>query len=127
MSDDEVESEWQDPERDIAQANALRDQARKGGLRFDVFLPPGLAEWVLESVARGAFRDPSEAVFVMLGEQRDLEPHADLRQEILRRSLHAALEDLGPSLSAEEVEEEIRKLAGPREEPAVWIKADYAS
>ena len=127
MSDDEVESDWQDPERDIAQANALRDQARKGGLRFEVFLPPGLAEWVLGFVARGVFADPSEAVFVMLGEQRDLEPHADLRQEILKRSLQTALEDLGPNLSAEEVEEEIRKLGGSREEPAVWIKADYVS
>ena len=38
---------------------------------------------------QGVFVDPSEAVFVMLGEQKDLEPHDDLRREILRRSLEA--------------------------------------
>ena len=76
-----------DRARDIAQAMALQEQARKGGLRFEVFLPPGLAEWVLDFVERGVFVDPSEAVFVILGEHRDLEPHDDLRTEILKRSL----------------------------------------
>jgi len=42
-----------DRARDIAQAMALQEQARKGGLRFEVFLPPGLAEWVLDFVERG--------------------------------------------------------------------------
>ena len=68
-----------------AQARALREQARKGGLRFDAYLPPSLAEWLLELIERGIFADPSEAVFVILGEHRDLEPHADLRREALKR------------------------------------------
>jgi hypothetical protein len=42
------------------------------------------------------FSDPGEAVFVMLGEDRDLEPHADLREELLRRTLQAAMEDPRP-------------------------------
>jgi hypothetical protein len=64
-----------------AQAKALREQARLGGLRFKAYLPPTIADWLLGHVERGTFRDPSEAVFVMLGEQQGLEPHADLRRE----------------------------------------------
>jgi antitoxin ParD1/3/4 len=83
MTEEEEEGQdWRTPEereRDIAQARALREQASKGGLRFEVFLPSGLAEWVLDFVERGVFTDPSEAVFVILGEHQELEPHADLR------------------------------------------------
>ena len=84
IDDTDMQGDWRTPAdraRDIAQAKALREQACKGGLRFEVFLPPGLAEWVLDFVERGVFVDPSEAVFVILGEHRDLEPHGDLRTE----------------------------------------------
>src|SRR6266853_4439904 len=70
----------------IAQARALREQAGKGGLRFEAYLPPGLAEWLLDLIERGVFADPSEAVFVLLSQHHDLESHADLRTELLRRS-----------------------------------------
>jgi hypothetical protein len=66
VSGDEPLADWRTPEdreRDIAQAKALREQASEGGLRFEVFLPPGLAEWILDLVALGVFVDPSEAVF----------------------------------------------------------------
>jgi hypothetical protein len=123
------QNDWRTAEQraeDIAQAKALREQARKGGLRFEVFLPSGLAEWVLDFVERGVFVDPSEAVFVMLGEQKDLNPHSDLRKEILRRSLEASINDPSPRLSLEEVEEKMRKrFAEPRPEPAVWQKNSY--
>ena len=66
-----------------AQARALREQARKGGLRFEAYLPPGLADWLLDLIERGVFADPSDAVFIILGEHRDLEPHSDLRLEVL--------------------------------------------
>ena len=106
---------------DIAQARTLREQAQKGGLRFEAYLPPSLAEWLLDFVERSVFVDPSEAVFVILGEHRDLEPHADLREEILRRSLEAARNDHRPSISAEEVKARMdRKRTEPRTEPAVW-------
>ena len=122
--------DWRTPEdraRDIAQAKALREQASKGGLRFEVFLPSGLAEWILDYIARGAFVDPSEAVFVMLGEQQDLDPHDDLREEILKRSLQASLDDPSPTLSHEEGMERMRKRREqPRPEPAVWIKTKYS-
>jgi antitoxin ParD1/3/4 len=112
--------------RDIAQARALKEQARKGGLRFEAYLPSGLAEWVLDFVERGVFVDPSEAVFVIFGEHKDLEPHADLRQEALKRSIQAAIDDPRPSIPYEEVKERMEKLSSePRPEPAIWRKQLY--
>jgi antitoxin ParD1/3/4 len=72
------------------EAIALREQAKEGGLRFSVYLPPGLADWLLGLVENGTFLDPSEAAFVMLQEQQELEPHQDLRQELLSRMLQTA-------------------------------------
>ena len=119
----EASSDWrtaEDRASDIAQAKALREQASQGGLRFEVYLPSSLAEWLLDFVERGVFTDPSEAVFVILGEHQELEPHADLREEILRRSLEASMNDPRPSIPAEEAMGRIaRKLAEPRREPAV--------
>jgi antitoxin ParD1/3/4 len=131
MTDDsDVQADWRtsaDRARDIAQAKALREQARKGGLRFEVFLPSGLAEWVLDFVERGVFVDPSEAVFVILGEHQDLEPHDDLRTEILKRSLDASINDPRPSITHEELQERMRKRATAlRPEPAVWRKNTYS-
>jgi hypothetical protein len=127
---DEPLSDWRTPEdraRDIAQAKALREQASKGGLRFEVFLPSGLAEWILDFVARGVFVDPSQAVSVILGEHQDLEPHADLRQEVLKRSIQASLDDPRPGLSLEEHKENVRKLLKePRPESAVWVTTKYS-
>ncbi len=112
---------------DVAQAKALREQAAKGGLRFEVYLPSSLAEWVLDFVERGVFTDPDEAVFVILGEHKDLEPHADLRQECLRRTLEAARNDPRPSISAEELDARMkRKKSEPRPEPAIWQQRKLA-
>ena len=107
----------------IAQARALREQAGKGGLRFEAYLPPDLAEWLLDLIERGVFSDPSEAVFVILGEHREIEPHADLREELLRRTVQAAIDDPRPSLSGNEVETQLRELADtPLPEAAIWRK-----
>jgi antitoxin ParD1/3/4 len=106
-----------------AQAVALQAQARAGGLRFEAYLPPELATWILDKVARGVFADPSEAVFVLLGEQRDLEPHVDLRQESMRRSLQAAMDDPRPGTPADAFLERLRqKMEAPRPAPAVWAR-----
>jgi len=108
--------------KNIAQAKALKEKAQKGGLRFEAYLPPGLAEWLLELIERGVFVDPSEAVFVILGEHRDLEPHADLRRELLKRTLQASMDD--PSIPREEAMERLRKMMeAPRREPAEWRRA----
>jgi antitoxin ParD1/3/4 len=108
----------------IAQARTLKPRALAGGLRFEAYLPPSLAGWLLDLIARGEFADPSEAVFVILGEHRDLEPHADLREELLRRTVQAAIDDPRPSLSADEVEQQFRELsAAPAPEAALWRTA----
>src|SRR6266851_5814955 len=108
----------------IAQAKALQEKAQKAGLRFEAYLPPDLAEWLLGLIERGVFADPSEAVFVIFGEHRDLEPHADLRRELLSRLSQAAMDDPRPSLSGDEVEKRLRELVDtPRPEAAVWRKA----
>jgi antitoxin ParD1/3/4 len=108
-------------EKCAAQAKALRKQAAEGGLRFEAYLPPQLAEWLLERIEKGVFLNPSEAVFVLLGEHEELEPHIDLRQELLRRRLNAAIDDPRPRIPAQQVFDELRaKLAAPPSEPAVW-------
>jgi antitoxin ParD1/3/4 len=125
---EEAEQDWRtaaERESDIAQARALREKARKGGLRFEAYLPSSLAEWVLDLVERGVFTDPGEAVFVILGEHKDLEPHADLREEILRRTLQAAMDDPHPGFTIEEVKERFDKLMSePRPEPAMWLQRE---
>jgi len=51
-----------------------------------------------------------------------LTSHADLRRELLNRSLQAAMEDPRPGISGEALLEHLKqKLASPRE-PAVWEK-----
>jgi Arc/MetJ-type ribon-helix-helix transcriptional regulator len=116
--------EWptgEQKQKSMAQAKALRQQAAEGGLRFEAYLPPTLATWLLDQIERGIFRDPSEAVFVFLGEAEELEPHTDLRKELLRRRLDAAINDPRPGIPAEQVFDELRKkLASPLPEPAAW-------
>jgi antitoxin ParD1/3/4 len=119
-------AEWPDPAEKayaIAQAKQLRDQAAKGGLRFEAYLPPDLALWLLDRIEQGVFVDPSEAAFVLLGEAQELEPHADLRGELLKRGIQAAIDDPRPAISHEPVMAEMRdKLQQPRPEPATWEK-----
>jgi Arc/MetJ-type ribon-helix-helix transcriptional regulator len=124
-----VTDAWDSPEAEasrIARARTLREKAGKGGLRFEVYLPPDLAGWLLGLIERGVFADPSEAVFVILGEHRDLEPHADLRRELLSRSLQAAADNNPrPSLSGDEMERHLRELCDtPLPEAAVWLKPE---
>jgi antitoxin ParD1/3/4 len=107
----------------VEQAKALREQARAGGLRFEAYLPSDLAEWLLDQVESGMFVDPGESVFVMLTEQPDLEPHADLREEILRRSCQAAMDDPRPRISQDQIKAWLRRLVEtPPAEPAMWRK-----
>ena len=125
MTDDSHDA-WNSPEdqaKRMAQARALRQQARTGGLRFEAYLPPRLADWLLAHIERGTFQDPSEAVFVIFGEHEELEPHDDLRHELLKRSLQAAIDDPRPGIPAEEVFGKLRtQMKQPLAEPAVWRK-----
>jgi len=110
-----------------AYAKTLREQARLGGVRFESYLPSGLADWLLAKIERGVFVDPSEAVFVMLGEQQDLERFADLREELERRCLQDSLNDPRPRIPHEEVKARLKRLVDtPRPEAAAWMKVPTA-
>jgi hypothetical protein len=126
IDDSDEPRDWRTPAdraRDIAQADALREQASQGGLRFEVVLPCGLAEWVLDFVERGVFVDPSESVFVILGERKDLEPHNDLRTELLKRTLEASMNYTRPPVTLDEFKKRMaERMAEPRPEPAIWHK-----
>jgi hypothetical protein len=37
------------------QPKALREQAGRGGLRFEAYLPPELADWLLDRIEHGVF------------------------------------------------------------------------
>lgn len=109
-------------EAGAAQAKKLRLQAREGGLRFMAYLPPDLADWVLGLVERKIFDSPSHAVFVFLQEQRELEPHGDLLQELLRRRIIAAMNDPRPLRDAREVFAELRERMAAKAPPVLWKK-----
>jgi hypothetical protein len=117
-------TEWPDPAdkaHAVEQAKRLRDEAANGGLRFEAYLPPDLAVWLLDRIEQGVFLDPSEAAFVLLGEAHELEPHADLRNELLKRSIQVAIDDPRPGFTSHEVMAKLReKLEKPRPEPAKW-------
>lgn len=71
------------------------------------------------------FVDPAEAVFAIVQNFIDMEPHRDLRDELLRRILERSLEDVkaGRVRDADEVFAELRReLAKPRPEAARWEK-----
>lgn len=118
--------EWPSAEdwaHSLAEATRLMPQAEAGGMRFEVSLPPRLATWILESIARKDFLTPDEAVYVMLKEGLELSRHADLRQELLRRSIGEAMDDPAPSIPAEEVFAQLKALRdAPRPEPAIWSR-----
>lgn len=105
------------------QAEALRAQARSGGLRFNAYLPPELADWVLGLIGRGIFDSPAEAVFAFMQEQMELEPHGDLRDELLRRRTSAAMNDPRPALTLDQIRARIRLWTSNRHEPACWQSA----
>ncbi|WP_145206826.1 CopG family transcriptional regulator [Sphingobium sp. B2] len=126
MTDDELAD---DNPAERAQAARLREQARAGGLRFEVYLISEIADWLLAQIERGRFADPSEAVFLIVQNFIEMEQHRDLRDELLRRTLDASIErgledaKAGRLHDAAEVFDELRReLAKPRPEPARWEK-----
>lgn len=118
--------EWPDPAdkaHAVEQAKRLRNQVAEGGLKFEAYLPPSLALWLLDRIEQGQFLDPSEAVFVILGEHEELEPHADLRREMFKRRIQAAADDPRPGISSDEMLKRLREVTKEsRQEPARWEK-----
>jgi hypothetical protein len=76
-----------DHTKDIA---SVRRQAAKGGLRFEAYLPPDLAEWVISLVEQDVFHSPSEAVFVAMQSFRELDDYPNLKWELLNRAFKKA-------------------------------------
>lgn len=104
-----------------SRAKELRKTAAEGGLRFEVYLPPDLALWLMDRVERGRFLDPSEAALALFKQAEELEPHADLRRELLRRSLQAAMDDPRPGIPSDQVAEALERWKSrPPSAPAVW-------
>ncbi|CAN7607212.1 hypothetical protein [Pararhizobium sp. LjRoot238] len=112
-----------------AQAADLRPQAAERGLRFEGYLVPSVAEWVLAEVEQGRFRDPSEAVFVAMQVFMEMQSYPDLREELLRREIRKSLADEGPTLSGEEVlanlKERMKRAGGQK--PPMWSKVPFPS
>lgn len=110
----------------VTQAKTLRKQAAEGcGLQFEAYLPPRLAEWLLERIEQGVFLNPSEAAFVLIGECQELEPHTDLRKEFLSRRIGAGLDDPNPGMPIEDFSEYTRKkLEAPRPKTVVWKRPE---
>lgn len=55
---DEADETWPSKElraRASQQAQVLRDPTTQGGLRFQAYLPPRLALWVLDRIEQGVF------------------------------------------------------------------------
>ena len=112
-----------DNNKDIA---SVRRQAAEGGLTFEAYLPPALAEWVIGLVEHEVFHSPSEAVFIAMQSFQELDEHPDLQQELLNRAIQKGIDSVeeGGGIPAEEVMERLRKeMEGPRAEPAVWDKS----
>lgn len=104
----------------IEQAKALREQAKAGGLKLEVYLTPRIAEWILDIVEKGDYIDPADAVYHLMDQARELDPHHDLRRELLKRSIEKGME--GPFYSHEEVFAELEKEMKTHIEPARWEK-----
>ena len=105
---------------------SVRRQAAAGGLRFEAYLPPDLAEWVIGLVEQGVFHSPSEAVFVSMQSFRELEAHPEVKQELLARMIQKGIDSVeeGGGIPGEEVMARLRQeMERPRPEPAVWDKA----
>ena len=82
-----------------------------------------MADWLLAQIERGRFADPSEAVFLIVQNFIEMEPHRDLQDELLRRILQARIDDPRPGIPHDEACARIdRLLAEPRPDPARWEK-----
>lgn len=118
-----VETELSAKKR-IEQANFLLEKIKQeSGMSFEVFVTPDLAQWLLEKVKRGDFIDPAETAYYLLQEAQELEPHKDLRREILKRKLEEAMK--GPFYDGDEVMKKLREqMKEPIPETVIWEKIE---
>lgn len=107
---------------DIEQAEALRERAARDGLRFDAYLPPSIAEWVLDEIIAGDFVDPSEVAFYAVKEFQELSRHPQVREALLKAKLEMAMAQVeaGDVIPGEEVFARLREQVAEMEEPPCW-------
>jgi len=112
----------------MAQASALRGQARVGGMRIEAYLPPVLADWLLSRIEDGTFSSPDEAASILLMEARVLDVDDNLRAELLRRALQAETgnpQSAAPTQEALKTVHDLQKaLPSP---PAAWEEKAMAA
>lgn len=75
-------------------------------------------------VEDGIFLDPCEAVFVYMGQAKDIEPHDDLKKEILKRRIQQGVADAetGRTYTTDEVKQRLEEMRRRKTDPAVWKK-----
>lgn len=66
--------------------------------------------------------DASEAIFVFMQRARELDPHDDLKSELLSRQVQEGMNRA--TISEEEIHANIEAAARRRTEPAVWKKIE---
>lgn len=108
----------------IEQARSLKERACTGGLKFQAYLAPEIALWVLDKIEHNIFIDPGEAVSEYMKQAKDIDPYDDIKAEILKRILLEAEDDIrhGQIYTAEEVWQQIEDLRENATKPAVWVK-----
>lgn len=106
------------------QAARLKPAAEKAGLKFEAYLTPGDAEWVLARVENSVFLSPSELVSIAVHQFIEMHDYPDLRRELLHRTLQKAMDDPSPGIPMEEAFAEIRADIEEfkKYEPARWEK-----
>lgn len=112
----------------IEQAQALKQTAAESGLRFEAFLVPSQATWILELVERGEFIDPAEAIFVLMQEAQELQQHPEVKQALLKKRLDESIAqaDRGETVDGETfLQETLDRLKNhvPKA-PAYWEKIE---
>ena len=104
----------------------FKKQVAEGGLRFEAYLPPDLALWIVELVEQGDFTAPSEAVFVALQTYQEMDRHPDVKKELMRQMLTDTEKEIeqGKVILHEEVMAELERMTSqPSPEPAVWDRS----
>lgn len=102
------------------QAKALRLPAGRDGLRFECFLPPELASWVLDKVEGLVFDDPAEAVRTIVSSHVQLCRLERVRQTMMERALARSAGKRFEEETLEEVAQFLKDADDGKGVPAYW-------
>jgi hypothetical protein len=103
-----------------AQARALFAQAASDGLRFEGYLPPPLATWILKKIAERVFPSPEAAILAIVSDHVQLDRLERLRQLMMERSLARSNGRPVPVQTLEDVAQEVVDEADRAGVPAYW-------